>query len=206
MRRIVLVLLLLRAWPVGAEVIDRALAVVGGSVITLSDVTAAADLGLVETDAAGDRTAAVLSRLIDRRLILIEVDRYAPSEPTAEALDAELGRIRSRFASAEVFKQALARLGLDELRLRQTLRDELRLRAYLEQRFAGAVPGDDEVDRYYQEHQADFTRDGRLLTREAARPEIVKRLSDVRRTTMIQEWVEGLRRRANITDLYLPRQ
>ena len=196
---------LLLACPAIAEIIDRALAVVGGSVITLSDVNAADRLGLVDVEATGDRTAAVLAKLIDRQLILIEVDRYAPAEPTSDALDAQVQRARARFASGDLFTQTLARLGLDEKRFRQMLRDDLRLRAYLDQRFTTPVPGEDEVDQYYREHQAEFTRNGRLLTREAANAEIVRTLAESRRTMMIQEWVDGLRRRASITDLYLTR-
>src|SRR3982750_1414944 len=86
-----------------AEVIDRALAVVGGQLITLTDVIAARDLRLVPAQAAPDPIRAVLSKLIDRELVLAEVERYAPPEPTGEAVDAEVGRGRAPFASSEVF-------------------------------------------------------------------------------------------------------
>ena len=72
---------------VRAETIDRVLAVVAGQLITLTDVTAAIDLGLQSADGAADPVRAVLSRLIDRELVLAEVDRYAPPEPTAGAVD-----------------------------------------------------------------------------------------------------------------------
>ncbi|PYR29133.1 MAG: hypothetical protein DMF92_12560, partial [Acidobacteria bacterium] len=54
------------------ETIDRVLALVAGQLITLTDVTAARDLGLVSADAAADPVRAVLSKLIDRELILAE--------------------------------------------------------------------------------------------------------------------------------------
>src|SRR5262249_29138765 len=60
---------------VSAETIDRVLAVVGGQVIMLTDVTAARDLGLQAADTAADPVRAILSKLIDRELILAEVDR-----------------------------------------------------------------------------------------------------------------------------------
>src|SRR6267378_3725452 len=84
-----------------AETIDRVLAVVAGQLITLSDVTAARDLGLQSVDGAADPVRAILSKLIDRELILAEVDRYAPPEPTADAIDREVERIRARFSSAD---------------------------------------------------------------------------------------------------------
>jgi hypothetical protein len=122
-----------------AETIDRVLALVGGQLITLSDVTAAIDLGLQSPGAAPDPVRAVLSRLIDRELILAEVDRYAPAEPTTEAVDREVERVRQRFASPAAFDAALTRSGIDEKHLRETLRQDLRTRAYLDQRFSTAA-------------------------------------------------------------------
>jgi hypothetical protein len=124
-----------------AEIIDRMLAVVGSSVIMLSDVRAARDFGFVEPGPGADPDREALSRLIDRALILNEVERYAPPEPEADALDAELARIAKRFASKERYEAALARSGIDQAHLRATVREELRIRAYLDQRFQEADPG-----------------------------------------------------------------
>ena len=149
---------------VRAETIDRVLAVVAGQIITLTDVTAARDLGLETTDNAADPVRAVLSKLIDRELTLAEVDRYAPPEPSAEAVDRELARVRQRFAPAQ-FESVLARSGIDQKHVRETLRQNLRIKAYLDQRFS-ATDSD-------------------------------------RRQALVEEWVAGLRRRADIADLYL---
>ena len=122
-----------------AETIDRVLAVVAGQLITLTDVTAALDLRLQATDGAADPVRAVLSKLIDRELILSEVDRYAPPEPTAEAVDREVRRVLARFPSQEALDAVLTRSGIDEKHLRETLRQDLRMRAYLDQRFTAAT-------------------------------------------------------------------
>jgi hypothetical protein len=121
-----------------AEILDRVLAVVGGDVITLTDVVAARDLGLQSADGTGDPIRAVLSKLIDRELVLVEVERYAPTEPGAETVDAEVATVRARFASADAFAAALTRSGIDEQHLRETLRQDLLIRAYVDQRFAAA--------------------------------------------------------------------
>jgi hypothetical protein len=118
-----------------AEIIDRVLAVVGGVVITQSDVNAAFDLGLASPGQTDDPVAAVLSQLIDRQLMLAEVERYAPPEPAPEALERAAAAVRARFASEQALTAALARSGLDAPRLRQLLRDQLRIDAYLDQRF-----------------------------------------------------------------------
>jgi hypothetical protein len=152
------------AVPLRAEVIDRVLAVVAGQVITLTDVTAARELGLQPAEGAADPVRAVLTKLIDRELELAEVERYAPPEPSADAVDREVALIRARFPSDNAFEDALARSGLDDRHLRETLRQDLRIRAYEDQRFAAA--GD-------------------------------------RRPAVYAEWMAGLRRRGDISDLYV---
>jgi len=135
-----LVTLAIVAGPrLGAETIDRVLAVVAGQIITLTDVIAARDLGLAQAGDAADPIHAILLKLIDRELVLAEVDRYAPPEPAAGAIDGEVQQVRARFPSALAFDAALARSGIDERHLRETLRQELRMRAYLAQRFPAAA-------------------------------------------------------------------
>ena len=148
-----------------AEVLDRVLAVVAGRLIMLSDVTVARDLRLVPPATGGDPVRDVLTKLIDRELVLAEVDRYAPPEPTADAVDREVERVRARLTSQAELDEALARSGGDEKHLRETLRQDLRIRAYLDQRFAAAAD---------------------------------------RRSTVVEEWMAGLRRRGDVLDLYLP--
>ena len=123
------------------EVIDRVLAVAGGDVITLSDVRAARELGRGESWSAPDPVRAVLGQLIDRALVLAEVNRFAPPEPTAQAVAAALDIVASRFATTPAFDAALARLGIDRPFVRDLLREDLRIRAYLDQRFTADTPG-----------------------------------------------------------------
>ena len=95
-----------------AETIDRVLAAAGGQVIMLSDVTAALELGLVSDDGAADRIGAALAKLISRRLVLVEVNRYAPPEPADAAVEREVASVRARFPSRQAFEAALERVGL----------------------------------------------------------------------------------------------
>jgi len=188
-----------------AETIDRVLAVAAGELIMLSDVTAARDLGLVPAPAAtGDPVAPVLARLVDRALILAEVDRYAPPEPGADAVDREVQTVRSRFATPAALDAALSKSGIDENHLRQTLREDLRIRAYEDQRFLPQTPSEEELGQYYRDHPRAFTRQGSLVPFEAARADVVRLATDDRRRALIADWVAGLRRRAEVTMLYLP--
>ena len=188
-----------------AETIDRVLAVAANQLIMLSDVTMARDLGLVPAPGGGtDPTAAIMSALIDRALILSEVDRYAPPEPGAEAVDRELEAVRARVAAPDALAAALLKSGFDENHLRQLLREDLRIRAYEDQRFIAQAPSDDELAQFYREHPQAFTRQGTLVPFAAARADVVRLATEDRRKAVIADWVAGLRRRAEVTVLYLP--
>jgi len=191
-------------FPVAAEMIDRVLAVAAGELIMLSDVTAARDLGLVAPDAtSADPVRAVLEKLIDRELVLAEVERYAPPDPTPEAIDHELQIVRARFPSRQAFEAALARSGIDENHLRETLRQNLRIRAYEDQRFTVPPPSDDELRRYFAGHTQTFARDGQPPSFDNARGDVALAVTAARRRALIDDWVAGLRRRSDIIDLYL---
>jgi hypothetical protein len=192
---------LLGAWigPAHAEVIDRMLAVVAGDVVLQSDVRAAREFGLVPFDSsAPDADRTVLARLIDRALVLDEVDRFAPPEPEAASVDEQVAAVRARFATAPAYAAALARAGLEERHLRERVRQDLRMAAYLDQRFTTAPPSEEELSRYYREHAASFTRGGVLLPLETIRPEIVQAMTAETRRVVVEEWITGLRRRADI--------
>jgi len=189
---------------VASEVVDRLLAVAAGNLIMLSDVTAAREFGLVARGAEPDPVRDTLSRLIDRAIILAEVERYAPPEPDADAVDRELQAVRSGFPSPQAFDQTLARVGVNERHLRETLRQNLRIRAYLDQRFTVPPPTDEEVGRYYREHQQEFSRDGASVPLDQARQNVVEAVRTERRRVLVDDWVLGLRRRSEIVDMYRP--
>ena len=190
--------------PTAAEVIDRVLAVVAGQLIMLSDANAAKALRLLPVAADADPIRDVLPRLIDRALMLAEVERYAPPEPGADAISRQLQSVRATFASPEAFEAQLARVGLDENHLRETLRQDLRIEAYLDQRFTVQPASEEELGRYYREHAEAFTQDGRLTPYEAARPRIVIAATAERRQRLVEDWVAGLRRRADIVEPAAP--
>jgi hypothetical protein len=167
---------------VSAEVIERVLAILPGQIVTLSDVEAALDLGLVEAPAGAERVAGGLSAVIDRVLMLNEVRRVAPPEPSRAAVDERVARIRQRFSTPAELSRVMAARGLGETVVRLFAADDLRLASYLDERFsAAAQPTDEEI------RQAG----------ESAR----QRLADERRRTLIGAWTAELRRRADVTVL-----
>ena len=183
-------LLTLCSVTVSAEVIDRVLAILPGQIITLSDVEAALDLGLVEAPAGsgpsgvegGDRIARGLSAVVDRVLMLNEVRRVSPPDPSPAAVDERVARIRQRFSTPAELSRVMAARGLDESVVRLFAADDLRLASYLDERFSAASqPTDEEI------RQAG----------EGAR----QRLTDERRRSLISAWTAELRRRADVTVL-----
>src|SRR5262245_29091752 len=130
-----------------AEIIDRILAVVDGALIMQSDVMLAARLTLVPPRAAADPMAATLDALIERRLVLAEVDRYAPPEPPDADVDRRLADVRARAGNG--FDPILRDSGISADQLRRHVRDDLRIDAYLQQRFGAMQPSDGEIQQYY---------------------------------------------------------
>jgi len=91
---------------------------------------------------------------------------------------------------------------VNERHLRETLRQNLRIRAYLDQRFTVTPPTDEEVGRYYREHQQEFLRNGAIIPFDQARQNVVEAVRTERRRMLVDDWVAGLRRRSEIVDMY----
>lgn len=188
-----------------AEVIDRILATVGGGLILQSDAVAVVRLGFVTVPEGRDPLQWTMDRLIERRLMLIEVDRYGPPEPALEEIDRRVHAIDERIGSGVRLDAILRETGLTVDQLRLYVRDDLRIEAYIQQRFGATFqPTEDDIVSYYKEHAAEFTRDGKLLpfgqARDQARAAVVAEL----RAAAVREWLAGLRRRAEVNVLYLP--
>jgi hypothetical protein len=124
-----------------AQVLDRIVAVVDGAPITQSDVNAAMQLGVVSVPSSTDAVAATVDALVERQLILEEVERYAPPEPADVEIDRRVAEIRTRLGSR--LPTVLAEVGLSDDQLRRQMRDNLRIEAYLQQRFGPPQASDE---------------------------------------------------------------
>ncbi len=186
----------LPAAAVRAEIIDRVLAVVDGALITQSDVLRVVRLGLAPVPQAEDPMAATLDALIERRLMLAEVDRYAPPDPADTQVEQAFEIVRVRIGTPEL-EATLLQTGAGVDQLRVFFRDDLRIESYLRQRFGSIQPPESEIAQYYREHAAEFGQQSLQDARDA----VVSRLVAQRRAGVIRDWVAGLRRRANINVL-----
>jgi hypothetical protein len=185
-----------------AEIIDRILAVVNGALIMQSDVMMAVRLELVPGSSAPDSMAAPLDALIERRLVLEEVDRYAPPDPGEADVDRRLNEVRARAGIA--FEAVLRESGISVDQLRRQMRDDLRIDAYLLQRFGAMQPSEEEIQQYYRDHQSTLMRNGVIRPLDEMRDQVRSELMANQRAVMIKDWIAGLRRRATINVLPRP--
>lgn len=132
------------------NVIERVLARVDASVIMLSDLRAAIGLGLVEAPAGPDGERVALDRLIDRQVLLHEVARFAPPEPSDEVITEAAASMTKRAGAA--LPELMKTTGIDEARIRELARDTLRIQAYVRQRFgATATLADADVGQWLRD-------------------------------------------------------
>jgi len=188
-----------------AEVIDRVIAVVSGSVITLSDARAAILFGLVDVSDARDPVAVAMQWLVDRQLVLDEVNRYETPSPDLSNVEPVFSEIRKKLAGGKGLPAALASVGLEEDAAKRFVRDTLRVQQYVKARFESIMPGtEEELRQHYLNNRSRFTRDGRQLTFDEARELVQEHLQEGRRIQAIDVWLARLRRRADVNELYLP--
>jgi hypothetical protein len=178
------------------QLIDRVLARVGTNPVTMTDVRIAVELGLVDVSGENQQAAA-LDRTIDRQLQLNEVARFTPPEPPPAAVAEEVAAMKMRAGTG--LSALITATGLDEARLQQLARETLRIRAYVAQRFGTTVQAtEDEARKYYEEHPAEFTRDGVRMPFEGAETLARQRASAERVRVTIDQWVRDLRMRAEV--------
>jgi len=125
------------------QLLDRVVARVNGTPVFLSDVRAAAGFGLVDGGAEADQAR----QLARRQVLLGEVGRFPPPEPSAADIGAEVARMKNRVQDAAAFQR---QHGLSDQQVQSMARDTLRIDAYLAQRFGSARPKD-AVDQWMKD-------------------------------------------------------
>lgn len=183
------------------NILDRILAIVNGEVVTLSDVRAARQLKLI-ADADRWTDEQVLNALIERHLTTNEVARYSQAEPAAAEVAARRAAWEAALPRGVTASAALATVGMREGALTDWFRADLRLAAYLDQRFtAAAQPTRQQAQAYFQQHGADFAVNGVTPLFADVEAEVRRRVAAERRATRIKDWVESLKQRAEIRRL-----
>ena len=178
------------------QLLDRVVARVDGFAITLTDVRAAVALGIVDVPPDGGVEEAV-RQLVNRQLMRAEVVRFAPAEPPVADVNREVEALMARVGGR--FTEFTAETGLDEAQIHAIARDTLRIRAYLDQRFGTAAQlTEEDVLQYYRIHPEEFTRQGGLIPFGDAEPDARARAAAARRGASVAQWLQDLRRRADL--------
>jgi hypothetical protein len=142
-------------------------------------------LGSIPGNAPND--VALVEQLVARELVWHEMERFDVPDPPRERVDARMLALAGDRPLDE-FLAELAALGVSPDRVTRIVTDDLRIAAYIEQRFTTAAqPTDLEVAT---RAAADGDASGEGLA--AARRALVAE----RTQALVGDWVSGLRRRA----------
>jgi hypothetical protein len=126
------------AIPAAAQVLDRVLARVDGQTILLSDLRLARAIGLGGVRPE-DGDAAALRRLVDRQLMLAEVQRSQPPTPDVAAVAQGMAQFLTNAGGEDAAAAALRAAGVPRRYLEQLAVEVAAVDAYVRQRF-GADP------------------------------------------------------------------
>ncbi len=183
-------------------VIDRAVAVVNGQLITLSELELEARVGLIQRggvrgaeDPLNDealRSALQLS--IVERLETAEADKLHAFALEESEVEAAVREFRSRFESEAAFSRFLARNDVDQQQLGALLGRRLRAARVLDSkiRLRSSI-SDSESRRYFDEHRADLK-----LPYEEVREQIQQKLFRDRYNERVKAELKQMRKLADV--------
>ncbi len=182
-----------------AQLLDRVLAIVSGSVLTLSDARLVIDMGFVEVPAGKDPVGVAVAWLIERALVLDEAARYDAGDDDVVGVEAALTLVRRRFQSDVAWAAAKRRHEQTDDTLRAFIADTLRAQAFIDQRFAAQpAPTDADVAAHFERHRREFG----TANLEEVRDRVARAVRDDRQRRAVAEWLGRLRRRADVSELY----
>lgn len=199
----VLIFLVLTTGSAKQDIIDKVVATVDRQIIMLSDVRAVTELGVLVMGSNEGSETQVVSRLVNRVLILVEVDRFLVSEPLDTEIQRRIDELKEHHSTVKSFETAWKSVGMTEERLYRLVRNNLRIDSYLRQRFTStAEPTNTELVQYHQENQDLYIRNGSRLPFNDARELVRDDLLEERRQVIIQNWIARLHE--NVEIIYVP--
>lgn len=178
------------------KVIDRVVARVADRPITLTDLRAARELGVVDAPAGSAGDSEALKKMIERQLALAELTRFPLAEPQTQSVDDEVARM-TNFAGPRLAEIKQAN-GIDDKRLRDLARDTLRIRAYLDERFVPPPVSDADAQQYYRAHPDEFKVNGAVAPFEEVALAARTAAAEAGRRARISRWMENLRGRIDV--------
>jgi len=140
------------------ETVDRIVVRIEGDIILLSELRELAGYQqLLEGRAQPEDQ--LLRALIEQWVVRSEAQAAQFPTPTDVEMDAEAGRIQSRFPSPQAYRERLAALNLSPQSLRHIVEQQFYLASYLDYKFRPAARVEDEdISRYYEQELAPALR------------------------------------------------
>ena len=166
--------------------------------MTLSEAEQASEIARARTGLSAPLVS-VVERLIESRLVEREVERFTGEPLSPELVDGALQEVHARFSSETAFLEMLTRNGLSEEELRATLRRQIGVAQYLEQRFRPLTfVTEEQIEIYYRDELL-ASLQGRPLPELSEVSESIRRVLEERAfNARVEEWIEGLKGRTRI--------
>jgi len=181
-----------------AELVDRIVAIIDREVATLSEAEQAREIARARTGSEAP-LASIVERLIESRLVEREVERFTGEPVSSELVDGALQEVRAGFPSESAFREMLTRSGLSEEELLASLRRQIGVSQYLEQRFRPLTfVTEDQVEAYYRD-ELSAEVEGKPLPELSEVSASIRRILEERAfNARVEAWIEALKGRARI--------
>jgi len=124
------------AAPASQEVLDRVVSRFNGQIVTMSDLRRCRMLKLLNV--SGDTDEAYQRELENRLLILQEASRGGVSDPDAQAVATRRREWEAALGGGPALMERLAKAGMSAEALDSWLANDIRIHAYLDERFRGS--------------------------------------------------------------------
>jgi hypothetical protein len=201
-----IVFVLLCAVLLRGEVIDRIAIAVDGRVITELQIdeelriTAFLNHGPILRDLNARRAAA--DRIVAQLLVRHEMELSHYSEPAGAEVETYLQTVRSAFKPQETYEDALRGYQITQESLKRHLADQLATMTFIELRFRPSLDiPETEVKARYAQEMSNWGNSHLGMSAppfDAARPAILKILTEEHTDRILDTWLEEARKQANI--------
>lgn len=152
--------------PSGAETVDRVVAIINDSIITLSELNAATAVAIEKlgVKGAGDKRkveevrSTILDSLIEQRLVKQAADR-AGIEISEREIDNSIEDVKKQNnLTQDELLLALAQSGLTQKEYREQLKEQIRQVKFINKEFRSKISiQDDDIEDYYRQNIKEFS-------------------------------------------------
>ena len=201
------VLLLLSAFLLHAEIIDRIAVSVANQAITTSDIDretrVVAFLNRSQPDFTSAARRATADRLVEQRLIQRELENSRYPVPAASEIDPIIEKFKKdNFSNDDDYFRVLAERGITDQLVRDELLWQRRLLLFIDVRFRPAVQvSEQEIEDYFHktvEPAAQAAHTGQQVTLEEYRDQIAEKLTGDQVDKQMTTWLANARQRSEV--------